>query len=183
MPLWWFCFYFIFFQKACWRNTKTQHLFKLKNDGGSKRVRRTDPCCSPPAAQNTREFTFCSSPCWACNRGQRYVTLTALVVLCKTQSRGSAMTPNMGEAWGTARVFAYLCNVLIICCAFQTRSVPSFAEFNTRRLNAQHRDKNWTLFHGFGGFTFHWRFLFFAKKNASTCEVSANISFWMTICE
>lgn len=66
------------------------------------------------------------------------MTLTAQVVLCKTQSRGSDMTPNMGEAWGTARVFAYLCNVLIISCPFQTRSVLTFAEFNTRRMNVQH---------------------------------------------
>lgn len=141
---------FLFLQKACWCNTKTQRLFKLEDYDGLKRVRRTYPCCSPPAAQNTRVFTFCSPPCWLCNRGQRYVTLTALVVLCKAQSRGSAMTPNMGEAWGTARVFAYLCNVLIISCAFQTRSVPSFAEFSKGRLTAQHLEtKNCNLFHGF----------------------------------
>lgn len=66
------------------------------------------------------------------------MTLTAQVVLCKSQSRGLDMTPNMGEAWGTAHVFAYLCNVLIISCAFQTGSVLTYAGFKTRSINVQH---------------------------------------------
>lgn len=92
------------------------------------------------------------------------MTLTALVVLCKTQSRGLAMTPNMGEAWGAARVFAYLCNVLIITCAFQTRSVPSFAEFHTRRLNAQHEETKIELYFMGSGASLSIGIFYFLRK-------------------
>lgn len=95
----------------------------------------------------------------------------------------------MGWTWpptwlrsGAVRVFAYLCNVLII----STRSVLAFTGLKTRSINVQHlKTKHAAGWIGSGGFIFSWHFLIFnfAKEDTSTCEVWANIACWLAICE
>ena len=78
------------------------------------------------------QFPLCVVPRWVCNPGLRFVPLAALVVLCKTQSRGRDVTPNEGEAPGTV---CRLCVefTLFICCAFLTRFIPVTVAFAAQR--------------------------------------------------